>query len=96
MLKIGETYKYAKISMRRYIDEYFDSNSRLIYDFSYIKEIINELFNNGYKPIEIVKELQDKLYIFDDKEETEYELKVVKQILSDKTIYNRFTNEQYK
>ena len=41
--------------MRRYIDEYFDSNSRLIYDFSYIKEMINDLFSNGYKPIEIVK-----------------------------------------
>jgi hypothetical protein len=52
--------------MRKYIDEYLDSNSQWIYSFDDIKNKVLQLHNTGKSEIEIVKYLQDWLYLFDD------------------------------
>ena len=45
---------------------------------------------------EIIRYLQEWLYIFDDEEEFEWEREVVKNIISGKEIKNRFTHEIFK
>ena len=82
--------------MRLYIDEYLDSNSRLIYSYDDIKNKILQLHNEGKPEEEIVRYLQEWLYIFDDEEEIEWERKVVSNIISGKEIKNRFTHEIFK
>jgi hypothetical protein len=82
--------------MRRYIDEYLDSNSRLIYSFDDIKNKVLQLHSEGKPESEIVRYLQEWLYIFDDEEEFEWEREVVKNIINGKEIKNRFTHEIFK
>ena len=84
--------------MRRYIDEYLEPPERQWYvpDFEGIKDKVHCYFNNGLKPEEIVKKLQEELYIFTDEEEYNWELEVVKNILEGKSVKNRFTGVIFK
>lgn len=82
--------------MRKYIDEYLDSNSQWIYSFDDIKNKVFQLHNTGKSEIEIVKYLQDWLYLFDDEEELEWEKEVVRNIINGEIIKNRFTREIFK
>ena len=82
--------------MRLYIDEYLDSNSRLIYSYNEIKDRVLQLHSEGKPEEEIVRYLQEWLYIFDDEEEFEWEKEVVKNIINGKEIKNRFTHEIFK
>lgn len=82
--------------MRKYIDEYLDSNSQWIYSFDDIKNKVLQLHNIGKSEIEIVKYLQDWLYLFDDEEELEWEKEVVRNIINGEIIKNRFTREIFK
>ena len=82
--------------MRKYIDEYLDSNSQWIYSFDDIKNEVLQLHKTGKSEIEIVKYLQDWLYLFDDEEELEWEKEVVRNIINGEIIKNRFTREIFK
>ena len=82
--------------MRKYIDEYLDSNSQWIYSFDDNKNKVLQLHNTGKSEIEIVKYLQDWLYLFDDEEELEWEKEVVRNIINGEIIKNRFTREIFK
>jgi len=84
--------------MRRYIDEYLEPPERqwLVSNFEGIKNKVHDYFDNGFKPEEIVKQLQEDLYIFTDDEEYDWELEVVNNILEGKTIKNRFTGVIFK
>lgn len=79
--------------MRRYIDEFLEPPERqwLVPNFEGIKNKVHNYFDNGLKPEKIVKQLQEELYIFTDKEEYNWELEVVNNILEGKPIKNRFT-----
>lgn len=79
--------------MRRYIDEFLEPLERqwLVPNFEGIKNKVHDYFDNGLKPKEIVKQLQEDLYIFTDDEEYNWELEVVNNILEGKSIKNRFT-----
>lgn len=79
--------------MRRYIDEFLEPPEEewLVSNFEGIKNKVHDYFDNGLKPEEIVKRLQEDMYIFTDKEETEWELQVVNNILEGKPVKNRFT-----
>ena len=82
--------------MRKYIDEYLDSNSQWIYSFDDIKNKVLQLHNTGISEFEIVEYLQDWLYLFDDEEELEWEKEVVRNIINGEIIKNRFTREIFK
>lgn len=82
--------------MRLYIDEYLVSNSRWIYSYNDIKDKVLQLHSEGKPEEEIVRYLQEWLYIFDDEEEFEWEKEVVKNIINGKEIKNRFTREIFK
>ena len=82
--------------MRKYIDEYLDSNSQLIYSYNDIKDKVLQLYEEGKSETEIVKYLQNWLYLFDDEEELEWEKEVVRNIINGKEIKNRFVHETYK
>jgi len=83
--------------MRRYIDEFMElpESTWLKPDFKGIKEIVLEYNKNGLTPDEIVRRLQEELYIFTDEEETAWELEVVKNILDGKEVINRWTNVKF-
>jgi hypothetical protein len=78
--------------MRAYIEEYFDK-SHFIYGFNDIKNRVLQLHKDGKSIDEIVKHLQEWIYIFTDKEETEWEKKVVENIINGNKVINRFTGE---
>lgn len=78
--------------MRAYIEEFFDK-SHFIYDFNDIKNRVLQLHKDGKSIDEIVKHLQEWIYIFTDKEETEWEKKVVENIINGNKVINRFTGE---
>lgn len=82
--------------MRKYIDEYLDSNSQWIYSFDDIKDKVLQLHVTGKSEIEIVEYLQGWLYLFDDEEELEWEKEVVRNIINGEIIKNRFTREIFK
>lgn len=82
--------------MRKYIDEYLDSNSQWIYSFDDIKDKVLQLHGEGKPEEEIVRYLQDWLYLFDDEEELEWEKEVVRNIINGEIIKNRFTREIFK
>ena len=82
--------------MRKYIDEYLDSNSQWIYSFDDIKNKVLQLHGEGKSEIEIVEYLQDWLYLFLDEEEHEWEKEVVNNIINGIEIKNRFTHEMFK
>lgn len=82
--------------MRKYIDEYLDSNSQWIYSYNDIKDKVLQLHEEGKSETEIVKYLQDWLYLFDDEEELEWEKEVVRNIIDGKETKNRFVHETYK
>ncbi len=82
--------------MRKYIDEYLDSNSQWIYSYNDIKDKVLQLHEENKSEIEIVKYLQDWLYLFDDEEELEWEKEVVRNIINGKETKNRFVHETYK
>jgi hypothetical protein len=82
--------------MRKYIDEYLDSNSQWIYSYNDIKDKVLQLYEEGKSETEIVKYLQEWLYLFDDEEELEWEKEVVRNIINGKEIKNRFVHETYK
>jgi len=78
--------------MRRYIDEYLEPPERewLTPNFEGIKNKVFEYYKNGMSVDEIVKQLQEDIYIFTDEEETKWETEVVNRILEGKPITNRF------
>ena len=80
--------------MRAYIDEYFDGSS-FIYNFNDIKNRVTQLHNQRKSINDIVKHLQEWLYIEDDKEETSWEISIVENIINNKPIKNRFTGETF-
>lgn len=79
--------------MRRYIDEYLETPERewLTTNFKGIKNKVFEYHKNGMTVDEIVKQLQEDMYIFRDEEETKWETEVVYHILEGQSIKNRFT-----
>ena len=84
--------------MRRYIDEYYEISEEqwLSPTPKEIKNIVLEHHKNGESVEEIVKYLQDYMYIFTDKEETYWETEVVKNIIDGKPVINRWTNIEFK
>lgn len=82
--------------MRKYIDEYLDSNSQWIYSYNDIKDKVLQLHGEGKTEVEIIEYLQEWLYLFLDEEEFEWEKEVVSNIINGKEIKNRFTHEVYK
>jgi len=79
--------------MRFYIDDYLElpENEWLTFNFEDIKNKVFEYHKNGLNPEEIVKQLQEDLYIFRDDEETKWETEVVYRILEGQSVQNRFT-----
>ena len=79
--------------MRRFIDEYYETPDEqwLTIGPQEIKNFVLEKHNEGLFVSEIVKELQEFLYIFRDEEETQWETKVVQNIIDGKPIINRWT-----
>lgn len=82
--------------MRKYIDEYLDSNSQWIYSYEDIKEKVFQLHREDKSTDEIIEYLQDWLYLFLDEEECEWEKEVVNNIINGIEIKNRFTHEIFK
>lgn len=82
--------------MRKYIDEYLDSNSQWIYSYNDIKDKVLQLHEEDKSETEIVRYLQEWLCLFDDEEELEWEKEVVRNIINGKEIKNRFVHETYK
>ena len=84
--------------MRRYIDEYYEVPEKqwLSPKPEEIKAIVLEHHNNGKSAEDIVKILQEQLYIFYDEEETAWELEVVNNIISGKPVVNRWTNISFE
>ena len=80
--------------MIKYIYEYLEPPERqfLVTDFTGIRNKVFDYFDNGLTIDEIVERLHEDLYIFTDEEETEWEKKVVTNILEGKPITNRFTD----
>jgi len=83
--------------MRRYIDEYFEleNKTNLTPNFGEIKLIILNLHKEGKSINDIVKHLQEILYIFTDEDETLWEAKIVKNIIEGKPVINRMTKVQF-
>ena len=83
--------------MRRYIDEYFEleNKTNLTPNFGEIKSIILNLHKEGKSINDIVKHLQEMLYIFTDEDETLWEAKIVKNIIDGKPVINRMTKVQF-
>jgi len=79
--------------MRWFIDEYLEPPERewLTPNFEGIKNKVFEYHKNGMSVNEIVKQLQEDLYIFRDEEETKWETEVVNNILEGKQVRNRHT-----
>ena len=83
--------------MRRYIDEFYETPDRewLSPSPKEIKEEVLKRHNNGESVEEIVKFLQEWMYIFRDEEETVWELEVVNNIINGKAVVNRWTNIKF-
>lgn len=83
--------------MRRFIDEYLEPKEEqwLVPNFQGITNRIFDYFENGLSPGEIVKRLQEDLYIFTDEKETEWETEVVCKILEGQPVTNRYTGEVF-
>lgn len=83
--------------MRRYIDEFYEIPERqwLSPNPDEIKQIVLEKHNAGISIEDIVKHLQELMYIFVDEEETTWETEVVENIISGKPVLNRFTNIEF-
>jgi hypothetical protein len=86
------------IIMRRYIDEYYEPENRqwLSPTPNELKSFILESHNSGKSIDDIVKLLQDKLYIFIDEEETKWEKEVVENTINGKPVINRWTGIEFK
>lgn len=84
--------------MRRFIDEYYEPKKRqwLSPSPDGIKEEVLKFHSKGVTNENIVKYLQEWLYIFTDEEETTWELQVVENIINGKPIVNRFTKNEFK
>ena len=84
--------------MRRYIDEYYEIPERqwLSPNPDEIKQIVLEKHNAGISVENIVRHLQDIMYIFTDEEETAWETEVVEKIISGKPVINRFSQIEFK
>jgi len=84
--------------IKRYIDDFFEKSedSTLPYDFETLKNEILSLHKAGKDAKEIVEYLQEKLYIYDDKEETDWEIKVVNSLIQGKPVINRWTRIVFK
>ena len=80
--------------MRRYIDEYYEPEDEqwLSPSPKEIKEEVLRCNKNGESVEDIVKYLQEWMYIFQDDEETEWEKEVVKNIIEGKPVKNRWSN----
>ncbi len=83
--------------MRRYIDEYYELLEKqwLGPNPESIKEMVLQQYKLGKTVDEIVKYLQTELYIFTDEEETEWETEIVENIINNKPVINRWTNEKF-
>ena len=83
--------------MRRYIDEFYEVPERqwLSPNPDEIKQIVLEKHNAGISVEDIVKHLQELMYIFLDEEETAWETEVVENIINGKPVLNRFTNIEF-
>jgi len=84
--------------MRRYIDEFYEIPERqwLSPNPDEIKQIVLEKHKAGISVEDIVRHLQELMYIFIDEEETIWETKVVENIINSKPVLNRFTNIEFK
>ena len=84
--------------MRRYIDEFYEIPERqwLSPNPDEIKQIVLEKHNAGISVEDIVRYLQDRMYIFTDEEETAWETEVVENIISSKPVVNRFSQIEFK
>lgn len=83
--------------MRRYIDEYYELPiyQRYLVTPEKIKEIVIKMHNEGSSTKEIVRHLQEELYLFLDDEETSWEATVVNNIIDGKPVLNRFNNIEF-
>lgn len=82
--------------MRRYIDEYYEiPEEQWLTSPEEIKKFVLEKHNAGLSVSEIVKELQDFIYIFKDEEETKWETEVVQNIIDGKPVLNRWTGIKF-
>ena len=84
--------------MRRYIDEYYEvpEEQWLSPSPEEIKEEVLRRNKNSESIEDIVKYLQEWMYIFNDDEETEWEKEVVKNIIEGKPVKNRWTNHFFQ
>ena len=84
--------------MRRYIDEFYEIPERqwLSPNPDEIKQIVLKKHNAGISVEDIVRHLQDRMYIFTDEEETAWETEVVESIISGKPVINRFSKIEFK
>jgi len=83
--------------MRRYIDEYYELPEKRWLGLSpgSIKELVLQQYKLGKTVAEIVRYLQSELYIFTDEEETKWETEIVENIINNKPVINRWTNEKF-
>ena len=83
--------------MRRYIDEYYElpDEQWLSPSPEEIKETVLKLHDNGESNDQIVKYLQEWMYIFTDEEEYAWEMEVVENIIAGKPVINRWTKEEF-
>ena len=83
--------------MRRYIDEYYETEDRqwLSPSPEEIKEEVLRRNKNGESVEDIVEYLQEWMYIFNDDDETKWEKEVVKNIIEGKPVINRWTNFKF-
>lgn len=79
--------------MRRFIDEYLEPPVRQFLELNFVgvRNKVLDYFDNGLTIDEIVKRLQEDMYLFTDEKETEWEREVVTNILEGKQVTNRFT-----
>ena len=84
--------------MRRYIDEYFvlPGKETLNYTFEDIKKIILENHQHGMPLMHIVEYLQEKLYVFEDQEETNYLKDIIQKIINGEPVQNRWTKVKFQ
>ena len=69
--------------MRLYLDEIMDDESQYGNKTNEIKTFVVDAYYYGYSIKEIVKKLQDKYYLFDDEEQTQYETEIVNDIIKE-------------
>lgn len=83
--------------MRRYIDEYYEDGDDIWLSptSNEIKQTVLQQHQEGKSVSEIVKYLQEWLYIFTDENETEWETEVVNNIIAGKPVLNRWTNIKF-